>query len=116
MLLCLCTILLRESDLICRWGGDEFVIALLENYGSDDIVKVAEKICNTVLQCIKQENSLFNVSVTIGVAISPEHGKDPDRLIRNADVAMYHAKKLGKNRCELFSKDPKPVPTSLTAL
>ncbi|MFT5728251.1 MAG: diguanylate cyclase (GGDEF)-like protein/PAS domain S-box-containing protein [Desulforhopalus sp.] len=107
---------LRESDLICRWGGDEFVIALLENYGSDDIVKVAEKICNTVLQCIKQENSLFNVSVTIGVAISPEHGKDPDRLIRNADVAMYHAKKLGKNRCELFSKDPKPVPTSLTAL
>ena len=107
---------LRESDLICRWGGDEFVIALLENYGSDDIIKVAEKICNTVLQCIKQENNLFNVSVTIGVAISPEHGKDPDRLIRNADVAMYHAKKLGKNRCELFSKDPKPVPTSLTAL
>jgi len=107
---------LRESDLICRWGGDEFVIALLENYGSDDIIKVAEKICNTVLQCIKHENSLFNVSVTIGVAISPEHGKDPDRLIRNADVAMYHAKKLGKNRCEVFSKDPESVPTSLTAL
>lgn len=107
---------LRESDLICRWGGDEFVIALLENYGSEDIVRVAEKICNTVLQCIKQENSLFNVSVTIGVAISPEHGKDPDRLIRNADVAMYHAKKLGKNRCEVFSKDPESVPTSLTAL
>lgn len=100
---------LRESDLICRWGGDEFVIALLENYGSDDIVKVADKICKTVLRCIKHENSLFNVSVTIGIAISPEHGKDPDRLIRNADVAMYHAKKLGKNRCELFSKDPVPA-------
>jgi len=103
---------LRESDLICRWGGDEFVIALLENYGSDDIVKVAEKICNTVLQFIKQENSLFNVSVSIGIAISPEHGKDPDRLIRNADVAMYHAKKLGKNRCEVFSKNPLPATIS----
>lgn len=100
---------LRESDLICRWGGDEFVIALLENYGSDDIVKVADKICKTVLQRIKHENSLFNVSVTIGIAISPENGKDPDRLIRNADVAMYHAKKLGKNRCELFSKEPAPA-------
>ena len=97
---------LRESDLLCRWGGDEFIIGLLENFGSDDIVKVAEKICSTVLQCIKEKNSLFNVSVTIGIAISPEHGTDPDRLIRNADVAMYHAKKLGKNRCEVFSKDP----------
>ena len=104
---------LRESDLICRWGGDEFVIAILENYGSDGIIKVAEKICKTVFQCIKQENSLFNVSVTIGIAISPEHGQDPDRLIRNADVAMYHAKKLGKNRCEVFSKAPESA-TSLT--
>lgn len=102
---------LRESDLICRWGGDEFVIGLLENFGSDDIVKVAEKICCTVLQCIKEKNSLFNVGVTIGVAISPEHGTEPDRLIRNADVAMYHAKKLGKNRCEIFSKEPTPATT-----
>lgn len=104
---------LRESDLICRWGGDEFVMAILENHGSEDIVKVAEKICKTILQCIKEENSFFNVSVTIGIAISPDHGKDPDRLIRNADVAMYHAKKLGKNRCEIFSKDPVPVSNTI---
>ncbi|MFT5702004.1 MAG: diguanylate cyclase (GGDEF)-like protein/PAS domain S-box-containing protein [Desulforhopalus sp.] len=97
---------LRDSDLLCRWGGDEFIIGLPENYGFDDIVRVAEKICATVLQRIKEQNSTFEVSVTIGIAISPDHGTDPDRLIRNADVAMYHAKKLGKNRCELFSKEP----------
>ncbi len=101
---------LRDSDLLCRWGGDEFIIGLPENYGSDDIVKVAEKICRTVLQRIKEINSTFDISVTIGIAISPDHGTAPDRLIRNADVAMYHAKKLGKNRCELFSKKPSPAP------
>ena len=95
---------LRDSDLLCRWGGDEFIIGLLENYGIGDIVKVAEKICSTVLQCVIKENTSFDVSVTIGIAICPDHGKDPDRLIRNADVAMYHAKKLGKNRCEVFSR------------
>ena len=101
---------LRDSDLLCRWGGDEFIIGLPENYGSDDIVRVAEKICRTVLQRIKEINSTFHISVTIGIAISPDHGTTPDRLIRNADVTMYHAKKLGKNRCELFSKEPIAAP------
>lgn len=100
---------LRKSDLLCRWGGDEFVIALLENHGADDILKVAEKICTTVLDCIHAKETTFTISVTIGIAISPDHGRDPDLLIRNADVAMYHAKRLGKNRCELFSKDPMPI-------
>jgi diguanylate cyclase (GGDEF)-like protein/PAS domain S-box-containing protein len=100
---------LRESDLLCRWGGDEFIIGLPENHGSDDILKVAEKICSTVLNCIKAKNKTFNISVTVGVAISPDHGTDPDILIRNADVAMYHAKKMGKNRCELYSREPIPM-------
>ncbi|BHH85410.1 diguanylate cyclase domain-containing protein [Desulforhopalus sp. 52FAK] len=100
---------LRESDLICRWGGDEFIIGLPENHGSEDILRVADKICTTVLACIQAKNKTFNISVTIGVSIAPDHGSDPDILIRNADVAMYHAKKLGKNRCELFSRDPVTV-------
>jgi diguanylate cyclase (GGDEF)-like protein/PAS domain S-box-containing protein len=97
---------LRESDLLCRWGGDEFVIGLPENHGGNEILKVAEKICATVLNSIHAKNDTFNISVTIGIAISPDHGNDPDILIRNADAAMYHAKKLGKNRCELFSREP----------
>lgn len=96
---------LRDSDLLCRWGGDEFVIGLLENHGANDIVKVAKKICNTVLQCIEDKEVDYKVSVTIGIAISPDHGRDPDRLIRNSDIAMYRAKRKGKNRCELFYKD-----------
>ncbi|PHR29930.1 MAG: hypothetical protein COA36_03525 [Desulfotalea sp.] len=101
---------LRKSDLLCRWGGDEFVMGLPESQGTDEIMTVAKKICTTVLDCIQTKNHIFNVSVTIGISISPGHGNDPDLLIRNADVAMYHAKKLGKNRCELFSNDPIPIP------
>jgi diguanylate cyclase (GGDEF)-like protein/PAS domain S-box-containing protein len=97
---------LRESDILCRWGGDEFVIGILENHEDEEIFKVAEKICQTVLQQIKKKNSAFKVSVTIGISICPDHGEDPDLLIRNADVAMYHAKRMGKNRCEIFSKEP----------
>lgn len=103
---------LRKSDLLCRWGGDEFVIGLLENHGADDILKVAEKICATVLDCIHATETSLAVSATIGIAISPDHGRDPDLLIRNADVAMYHAKRLGKNRCELFTREPIPIPSS----
>lgn len=107
---------LRESDLLCRWGGDEFVIGLPENHGADDIVKVAEKICSTVLDCIQAKSNTLNISVTIGIAISPDHGNDPDILIRNADAAMYHAKKIGKNRCELYSREPmKKFPTTENA-
>ncbi|MFN2354054.1 MAG: diguanylate cyclase domain-containing protein [Desulfopila sp.] len=44
----------------------------------------------------------LNTSLSIGMALFPTHGNDADRLIRDADVAMYLAKRRGKNRCELF--------------
>lgn len=94
---------LRDSDILCRWGGDEFIIGLPSSKNGEGVVNVAEKICRSVLRCVKEENEDFKVSVSIGIAISPDHGKDPDRLIRNADIAMYRAKRAGKNRCELFS-------------
>ncbi len=93
---------LRASDILCRWGGDEFVICLPSGKDPQDIVKVAEKICETVIQYTHHENKDIDVSISIGIAISPSHGNEPDLLIRNADMAMYRAKKLGKNRCELF--------------
>jgi diguanylate cyclase (GGDEF)-like protein len=94
---------LRDSDILCRWGGDEFIIGLPSSKNGEGVINVAEKICRSVQSCIDEENENFKVSVSIGIAVSPTHGKDPDRLIRNADIAMYRAKRAGKNRCELFS-------------
>ncbi len=93
---------LRESDLLCRWGGDEFVLALLESGKSADVKNVAEKIRGRILACIAKENDSCPMSVSIGMALFPVHGSEPDLLIRNADMAMYEAKRQGKNRCEFF--------------
>jgi diguanylate cyclase (GGDEF)-like protein len=93
---------LRDSDIICRWGGDEFVIGLLASSANDEVIAVAEKICAKVLENISKKDRSFQVSVSVGIAMYPAHGTEPDLLIRNADMAMYRAKRLGKNRCELF--------------
>lgn len=93
---------LRESDIICRWGGDEFVVGLLDSTGKSGIMRVAEQLGNSVEKSVHQTDESKNVSISIGVSIFPDHGSLPDRLIRNADVAMYRAKRKGKNRCELF--------------
>lgn len=94
---------LRDSDIICRWGGDEFVIGLLESDGQEAILKVSEKLSENVLSCVQKiSEPTRRVSISIGIALYPDHGEEPDLLIRNADVAMYQAKQQGKNRCVLF--------------
>lgn len=94
---------LRDSDILCRWGGDEFIIALPSCQDKTGIIGVAEKLRETVVKYIESHPLNYKVSISIGIAIAPLHAKEPDLLIRNADMAMYLAKKNGKNRCELFS-------------
>jgi len=94
---------LRDSDILCRWGGDEFIIGLPTSKDINGIKSVAEKIRLTLLDCIVAHNKELGISVSIGAALSPDHGTEPDLLIRNADMAMYMAKRAGKNRCEIFS-------------
>lgn len=96
---------LRDSDMICRWGGDEFVIGLPDNTSREGITRVAEKLCRRVETVIDKINPEFRVSISIGVSIFPDHGSDPDLLIRNADMALYIAKRHGKNCYEVFLPD-----------
>ena len=89
---------LRDSDILCRWGGDEFVIALPEVAGEKIALKVAKKICQAIHEDIAGHYSGCGLSASIGIALSPVHGHGPDSLIRQADMAMYLAKQQGKNR------------------
>lgn len=103
---------LRESDIICRWGGDEFVIALPEIDGLENAELVAEKI----RESIKDKYSggkfaEFELGSSIGISLFPEHSTRPDRLIRNADQAMYVAKRHGKNKHSTFCKSNVPLET-----
>jgi predicted signal transduction protein with EAL and GGDEF domain len=83
----------REGDTVARVGGDEFVVMLVELHQLADAALVAEKIISTVSAACQIESSELHVTPSIGVAIFPGDGGDPDTLLRNADTAMYHAKR-----------------------
>ena len=92
----------RESDIIARIGGDEFVVLLRNVLDADAALMVAEKLrCRLNASCIIEQHE-FSISASIGIALFPDHGKDPVELTRNADTAMYRAKEGGRNRIALF--------------
>ena len=82
---------LRETDTVARLGGDEFAI-LLPNMKEQSIDAIAKKISNELERVyLIREHSLY-IGASLGIAIYPEHGEDPETLIQHADVAMYMAK------------------------
>jgi diguanylate cyclase (GGDEF)-like protein/PAS domain S-box-containing protein len=94
----------RESDTVARLGGDEFVVLLPIIDHENDAILVANKIVDAVDQPIRIAQSEMRVSSSIGIAIYPQHGKDEKLLVINADMAMYQAKKNGKNQSKVFDK------------
>jgi diguanylate cyclase (GGDEF)-like protein/PAS domain S-box-containing protein len=94
----------RESDTVARMGGDEFVILLPIVDDIDDVKLVASKIVNTVAQPIKVAKTHLHITCSIGIAIYPQHGNDEKLLVINADLAMYQAKKSGKNQAHFFEE------------
>jgi diguanylate cyclase (GGDEF)-like protein len=83
---------LRQTDLVARLGGDEFLIALPDVERDHDPALVAAKIVSMLAQPCRVGDRDWRVSASIGIAIFPRDGADPDVLMRNADTAMYHAK------------------------
>jgi len=94
---------LRQSDLLVRLSGDEFVILLEDLEGDSGPDRVAQKILEDVMRPFPIEGHDVRVSASLGFAVYPEDGSDPDTLLRNADAAMYHAKELGRNSYRAFS-------------
>jgi diguanylate cyclase (GGDEF)-like protein/PAS domain S-box-containing protein len=93
----------REGDTVARVGGDEFVVMLVDLHELADAAVVADKIIATVSSGCQIEGSELHVTPSIGLAVFPADGTDPDTLLRNADVAMYHAKREGGARYAFFT-------------
>jgi diguanylate cyclase (GGDEF)-like protein/PAS domain S-box-containing protein len=95
--------LLRSSDSVCRLGGDEFVI-LLETTDSVDGAKyVAEKTIEILNEPMEVEGHQCSIGASIGISIFPEDCEDANTMLQHADIAMYEAKKKGRNRYECYS-------------
>ncbi|HZY98640.1 MAG TPA: EAL domain-containing protein [Candidatus Baltobacteraceae bacterium] len=90
------------DGLLARWGGDEFVVALSATDGSHAAEQLSKALVAAVAEPLFVDEYEFVVSVSIGIAVSPEHGADGDTLIRNADSAMYGAKQLNGIRYKFF--------------
>ncbi|OGS85660.1 MAG: hypothetical protein A2061_05430 [Gallionellales bacterium GWA2_59_43] len=95
----------RESDTVARIGGDEFVVLLPSIETAQDAAVVAEKIREAIDRDFVLSGEELLMSVSIGVAVYPEHGKDEHQLAKNADIAMYHAKKGGRNNVMIFQTE-----------
>lgn len=96
---------LREEDLVARLGGDEFAILLAPVHKVEDAQRIAEKIIATMdMPIALPEASQVTTSLSIGIAIYPEHGATPGALLNAADAAMYQAKRFpqgGQHTAEL---------------
>ena len=96
---------LRDSDIISRWGGDEFVV-ILENLTSpSDTAFIATNIIENIKEPIDIGEHSLIITASIGIALYPENGKDTSTLVKHADSAMYLAKETGKNNFRYYTKE-----------
>ncbi len=95
---------LRSSDMVARLGGDEFVLMLQDVKREHDPGRVCQKLIEAISAPCALEGSDYRVTASIGIALYPRDGLDPETLVRNADTAMYHAKSEGLNRFSHYSE------------
>ena len=100
----LMTGLVRKSDTIARMGGDEFMMILSEVNALADLHVLGAKIISAFQQPFRLENQDLMVTTSVGMAIYPLDGTDVDTLVKKADIAMYEAKKMGRNTYRLYGE------------
>jgi diguanylate cyclase (GGDEF)-like protein/PAS domain S-box-containing protein len=96
---------LRSTDTVARIGGDEFTVLLEDVRNVDEISRVADKLLRSISERAEVAGHEMHLSTSIGVTVYPLDDHDADTLLRNADLAMYHAKQEGRNNVQFFSPD-----------
>jgi diguanylate cyclase (GGDEF)-like protein/PAS domain S-box-containing protein len=96
---------IRKEDFIARLGGDEFVLIIKDVKDNDDMLTLAHKINENIKEPIVIGDKVFFMSLSIGISIFPDHGKDTEDLIKHSDAAMYEVKENGRNGYKLYNQN-----------
>jgi len=94
----------RETDTVARLGGDEFTVILTDLDGRSHVENIAEKILAALGRPYLLGQEEIHVSGSIGITLHPGDAHEPERLVRNADQAMYVAKNAGRNQFSFFTR------------
>ena len=93
----------RKNYIVSRLGGDEFVVVLSECNDEHKIVETAQRLQENLSKPFSLDGEEFTITASMGIAIYPKDGKDVETLLKNADIAMYNSKELGKNNYQFFT-------------
>src|SRR5678816_2588432 len=99
------TKVLRDSDTVCRQGGDEFLILLGDVRDSSDVSEIGAKLLAQLSAPFQLDGLEVTTSGSIGIAMYPADGADFDELLKKADIAMYVAKNAGRNAIRFFADE-----------
>jgi diguanylate cyclase (GGDEF)-like protein len=105
----------RATDTVARLSGDEFAIVLEGLNVAEDAGQVAAKILVAMAPAFQVENRSVPVSTSIGISFSAGQGQDPEALIKQADAAMYKAKRSGRNNYQIYSAGDEKTATELSS-
>ena len=96
----------RESDLVCRQGGDEFVVLVAQVGPMAELVALAERMLTKLREPFQLEQARVQIGASIGIARFPDHGATTDALLHAADTAMYAAKEGGGGQLQVSQSEP----------
>jgi diguanylate cyclase (GGDEF)-like protein/PAS domain S-box-containing protein len=104
----------RSLDTVSRQGGDEFVVLLSEVAQAEDAAFTADKIHDAMNRPHRIEHQDLHVTVSLGIGLYPDDGTDAETLLKNADVALFHAKARGRSNHQFFEPEMGVRRSSLT--
>ncbi|MCC7082550.1 MAG: GGDEF domain-containing protein, partial [Burkholderiales bacterium] len=98
----------RDNETVARLGGDEFAVLLDPLLDETKPTAAAERILAVFREPLTVAGRAVQVTLSIGVAVFPDNASDSDALLRCADAAMFHAKSLGRNTCQVYVSHDQP--------
>ena len=97
--------ILRETDVFARLGGDEFAIIIPKTDDGPAVAAFAQKLIDCVAAPIALDRDILSIGASIGIAMAPADGTDPEQILRNADLALYRAKNEGRRTFRFFEEE-----------